>query len=287
MSMAENIKDYIAGVYRVQRPERTPLPLVFDSPHSGREYPDDFGHACPVDALIRAEDNYVDDLFDCVPAAGGTLLAALFPRSYIDANRAATDIDADMLHEPWPHGGLRPTRRSRAGTGLIRRTVRPGAPVYDRKLSAGEINARIDKYYEPYHAALAGLLDETHAAHGQAWHVNCHSMPGTQPDFCIGDRDGTSSGADFTQALYGFLKELGYKVNVNQPYKGVEILRRHGNPAAGRHSIQLEVSKALYWDEAKLVRSPDYSALKDDIRKLVLFCASWVESQNNTCLAAD
>ena len=286
MSMAENSKDYIAGIYRLERPAQNPLPLIFDSPHSGREYPDDFGHACPAEMLYRAEDNYVDDLFDCVPAAGGTLLAALFPRTYIDVNRAVTDIDAELLHDPWPEV-LRPTRRSRAGTGLLRRMVKPGTPVYDRKLSVKELKQRIEKYYEPYHGAQAGLLDEAHAAHGQAWHINCHSMPATQPDFCIGDRDGTSSGADFTHALYDFLKGLGYRVNINQPYKGVEILRRHGDPAGGRHSVQMEISKALYWNDTTLVRSTNYNALKGDIQKLVLICASWAEAQSAVDLAAD
>ena len=286
MSMTENSKDYIAGVYRLERPAHGALPLIFDSPHSGRDYPDDFGHACPAEMLYRAEDNYVDDLFDCVPAAGGVFLAALFPRTYIDVNRAVTDIDADMLHEPWPEA-LRPTRRSRAGTGLLRRVVKPGTPVYDRKLSAKELKQRIEKYYEPYHSALAGLLDDAYAAHGQTWHINCHSMPATQPDFCIGDRDGTSSGADFTHALYDFLKGLGYRVNINQPYKGVEILRRHGNPTVGRHSVQVEISKALYWNDTALVRSTNYNALKGDIQKLVLFCASWVEAQSTVDLAAD
>ena len=286
MSMVENSKDYIQGVYKVARAEKL-LPLIFDSPHSGREYPEDFNHACPIEALVRAEDNYVDELFGCVPAAGGTLLTALFPRAYIDVNRAVTDIDADMLREPWPHGELRPTRRSHAGTGLIRRTVRPGTPVYDRKLAVKEIRQRIEKYYEPYHNALKNLLDETHTTHGQVWHINCHSMPSAQPDFCIGDRNGSSSSADFTHALHDFLKGLGYSVNINQPYKGVEILRRHGAPALGRHSVQIEISKALYWDETKLIKSLNYNALKDDIEKLVLFCAGWVEDQTALSLAAD
>ena len=286
MSMVENSKDYIAGIYRVERPAHGALPLVFDSPHSGREYPDDFGHACPAEMLYRAEDNYVDDLFDCVPAAGGSLLAALFPRTYIDVNRAITDIDADMLHEPWPEA-LRPTRRARSGTGLLRSMVRQGTPVYDRKLNVKEIKQRIEKYYEPYHQALHELLDESHSRHGQVWHINCHSMPAQQPDFCIGDRDGTSSGADFTHALYDFLKGLGYKVNINQPYKGVEILRRHGNPAARRHSVQVEISKALYWNETDLARSINYNELKGDIQKLVLFVTSWVETQTTLGLAAD
>lgn len=283
--MTENSKDYIAGVYRLKR-AAAPLPLVFDSPHSGREYPDDFNHACAREALQRSEDNYVDDLFGCAPEAGGTLLTALFPRSYIDVNRSVTDIDPAMLAEPWP-GPHRASRRSAAGTGLIHRTVRPGTAVYDQKLSTKEVSYRIENYYKPYHRALAMALAEAHARSGQFWHINCHSMSAAQPDFCIGDRSGTSCSRDFVHTLHDFLKGLGYQVAINQPYKGVEILRRYGSPAQGRNSVQLEISKALYWNEEEIKKSSGYNALKDDIQKLVSFCAAWADGRVAVDLAAD
>jgi N-formylglutamate amidohydrolase len=37
-------------------------------------------------------------------------------------------------------------------------------------------------------------------------------------------------------------------VKVNDPFKGVELVRAYSNPAAGRHSLQLEVNKRLYMD---------------------------------------
>ena len=52
--------------------------------------------------LRRAEDAYVDQLYDAAPAHGATLVAALFPRSYIDANRAADDLDPAILTRPLP-----------------------------------------------------------------------------------------------------------------------------------------------------------------------------------------
>lgn len=278
MTMLENSKDYIAGVYRIERPDMDALPLIFDSPHSGRDYPEDFGHSCPTDLLHRAEDNYVDDLFDCVPMAGGTLLSALFPRTYIDVNRAMTDIDAEMLEEPWPDV-LHPTQRSQSGSGLLRKTVHQGAVVYDRKLSTKEAQQRIEKYYIPYHAALTGLIDEAHLRAGASWHIDCHSMPVSTPDFCIGDRHGTSCAREFTEMVYDFLKRLGYRVDINHPYKGAEILRRHGRPEQGRHSLQLEINKSLYWDMAEGRKSTGYNDLKDSLQRLVLFCASWVEAQ--------
>ena len=295
-------------LYHVTKPRTREVPVIFDSPHSGRDYPDDFGYACDFDMLRRAEDNDVDHLFDTVADVGGTLLCALFPRCYIDTNRAEDDIDVDLLSEKWP-GPLRPSMRSYAGIGLIRRLVRPGVPVYDKQLSVRAIQHRIHNYYHPYHACLKHLIDDAHYRYGQVWHINCHSMPSAaamtlpargpfpaaptvppvfpaQPDFVLGDRDGTSCDIAFTHALRDFLRGLGYKVSVNNPYKGVELVRRYADPARGRNSIQIEINKALYWDEVKNKRNKNYNALKDDIDKLVTFSANYAE-QHLVNLAAD
>ena len=249
--------------------------------------------------LEKAEDNYVDDLFSAAPDHGGTLLCALFPRTYIDVNRAVDDIDPDLLDGHWPHD-MNPTPRSHAGIGLIRRVLKPGIPVYDRRLSVSEIVHRIENYYKPYHAQLETALDELHYNFGQVWHVNCHSMPQSSsfpsmlsrpaitvlPDFVLGDRDGTSCDLAFTHTLRDFLKGLGYRVAINNPYRGVELVRRYASPATGRHSIQIEINKGLYWDESKLQKSRNYNRLKGDIEKLIQHCATYVTA-NLSAMAAD
>jgi N-formylglutamate deformylase len=281
---------------------RNPIPLVFDSPHSGRDYPDDFRFSCDFDELEKAEDRYVDDLFACAPHYGAALLLAHFPRSYIDGNRASTDIDPELMKEPWPHSEIAPSARSDAGIGLIRRLVKPGMPVYDRDLSAREVLKRIKNCYEPYHDALEKLMDDAHYNFGQVWHINCHSMPsgsarprraigmsgraGKESDIVLGDRDGTSCDTDFTHAMRDFLKSLGYVVTINDPFKGVELVDRYSNPARGYHSIQVEINKALYMDEEKNRKNKNYGALKMDVEKLIGFCASWVNA-NLTSMAAD
>jgi N-formylglutamate amidohydrolase len=153
-----------------------------------------------------------------------------------------------------------------------------------------EIQARIDRCYTPYHERLERLIAETHYSFGQVWHIDCHSMPASSSggaDFVLGDRDGRSCAPAFTNAVYDFLRGLGYRVTVNNPYKGMEILRRHGDPARGRHSLQLEIGKALYWDEEKSEKSTRYGALKTDIEKLLSFCADYIDGQLSMALAAD
>ena len=284
------------SVLSIKKPKTNTLPLIFDSPHSGNHYPEDFKHACDPLTLARAEDTFVDDLFECAPEQGAHLLLAHFPRSYIDVNRSHDDIDTELLNEDW-NGDLdiNPTSRSDAGIGLIRRLVKPGIPVYDRDLTSTEIIQRIDKYYRPYHNALADLIEDTHYNFGQAWHINCHSMPNSSAtpkrpialigntskpsDFVHGDRDGTTCDPAFTRALRDFIRGLGYTVTINDPFKGVELVEKYSNPARGYHSIQIEINKSLYMNEKTNEKNANYDALKSHINDITAFIAEHIESR--------
>lgn len=145
--------------YELSLPTATAIPLICDSPHSGVIYPADFQSCLPVSLLRAGEDTWVHELWQAIPSVGGTLLAANFPRSYIDPNRTLDDLDPDMLAEPWPHGELNPTIKSRLGIGLLWSMAR-GRPVYDRKLWVAEVENRIGTYYEPYHAALSDMAEK-------------------------------------------------------------------------------------------------------------------------------
>lgn len=288
-------KESIRGIYTLTRP-RTALPLVFDSPHSGTVYPADFDFACDFSTLEKAEDKYVEELFAGAVDAGAVLLQAEFPRSYIDVNRCERDIDVDLLEDIWPEE-IAPTSRSHAGIGLIRRLVRPGVPLYNRALRAAEIKHRIDNYYRPYHETLERVIEDAHYRFGQVWHINCHSMP-TQDghafrasplksaDFVLGDRDGTTCDIDFTHAVRDMLRGMGYKVSINDPYKGVELVRRYSCPATGRHSLQIEVARSLYLDEQTYQKSRNFNEIKQDMDRLACFCAEYASAQSLP-LAAD
>jgi N-formylglutamate deformylase len=256
------------------------VPLVLDSPHSGMIYPRDFGFVCPLPALRQAEDTYVDELVSAAPEAGATLICALFPRSYIDLNRAPDDLEPELIDGPWPEP-LRPSDKSAAGMGLVRRLCRPGMPMYDGRLSVAQVAERIDHYYRPYHDQLAGTIDRLYARFGTVYHVNCHSMPtfGRDPsaraDFVLGDRDGTTCEAEFTRFVAGLLKDLGYRVKLNDPYKGVELVRRYSNPARGRHSLQLEIHRGLYMDEETLEKHDGFDRLQNHLTLLIYQIATY------------
>ena len=260
-------------------------PLVLDSPHSGTDYPDDFRFACDLPTLRRAEDTHVEKLYDFVPALGVAWIEAHFPRSYLDANRNTTEIDTTLLDGPWPHPvATDPVVLSkvRLGKGLIWRMTDDGVPIYQRLLTVAEVQQRIDRCWQPYHAAVAQAIDAAHARHGYSLHLNCHSMPAVasshatefpglvHADFVIGNRDESTSGGRLALLICEHLKGLGYDVAYNHPYKGVELVRRHGKPAEHRHSIQVEINRKLYMDEATLALDEAGAArLQVDLRSMV------------------
>lgn len=297
----------------LQKPDRTftlenadaPLPLIIDSAHSGREYPADFRYACPLPDLAKMEDRYVDDLFSAAPDHGAALLHARYARSYIDLNRAIDDIDPRLLGDSWPHetrGIIRPTARSDSGIGLICRLTRPGLPVYSRTLSSAEIIHRIEHYYRPYHAALESFIDSAHYRFGAVWHINAHSMPAASAvpkkalklagreaapsDFVLGDRDGTTCDREFVHAVRDYLRKQGFKVTINDPYKGVELIRRYARPTRGCHSLQIEINRSLFMDEETGEKGKNYERTKHGIAGLIAYCATFAK-QNLQRAAAD
>jgi N-formylglutamate deformylase len=262
--------------------------LVLDSPHSGETYPPDFRHAPPRAIVRRAEDTHVARLWRGAPALGATLLEASFPRAYIDANRGLADIDPGLLADTWPEP-LAPTRKTQQGIGLVWRVARTGMPMYDHRLTSAEIRARIDRFWRPYHKELDKLLDARHREFGAVWHIDCHSMPAIgdaladdpgclRADLVLGDRDGTTCEPAFTQLVAATVRKLGYGVALNDPYKGVEIVRRHGRPAENRHSLQIEIKRSLYMDEETLEPNAGYAQLEADLARLTGVLVDYVRT---------
>ena len=262
------------------------VPVVFDSPHSGTAYPADFDAIVPHLTLRRAEDTHVEALYAAAPDHGAILIAADFPRSYIDANRSLLDIDAALLETAWP-GPINVSRKTEKGIGLVWRLLDTGEPIYTRKLTVAEIQARISNCYAPYHKAVRDAINAAHKHYGAVWHINCHSMPATssviseegpgvpRADFVLGDRDGTSCAPAFTTFVALTLRGMGYDVRVNDPYKGVELVRAYSDPDEHKHSLQIEVNRKLYMDEVSREVNANFAKLQSDIAVLIKAISSY------------
>ena len=267
-------------VFLVHGPAQALRPLVLDSQHSGTVMPNDFDTLCSVAELRDGEDCFIDELYLPATASGVPLLAALFPRTYIDANRHAGDIDLDLLDGPWPHAWL-PSGKAAIGKALLWRTLDDGRPLFSRRLSVAEVAARIEHCHRPYHARLKALLDDAHQRFGYVHHINCHSMNDVagamgeggagakRADFVLGDRDGTTCAPEFTGFVRDTLIGLGYDVKVNDPFKGMELVRAYADPAAGRHSLQLEINKRLYMNSNTLQKTDGFVRLQRHLMHLL------------------
>jgi N-formylglutamate amidohydrolase len=274
------------NILSVRRPIGPTSPLVLDSPHSGHTFPADFGAAISHERLRSAEDVFIDELYASAPQHGAHLLEAHFPRSYIDPNRAAGDIDLDLIDGPWPHH-YAPSGKARLGKALVWRFLDDATPIYAARLSVATVQHRITNYLLPYQAALKTLLDEAHAQHGCVYHINCHSMdpvgstmaegvPGKpRADVVLGDRDGSTCDSEFTQTVAEFFRARGYSVAINDPFKGVELVRMYAEPSQGRHSLQIELNKKLYLQSGTLERSAGFTSLQADLSGLLAALANY------------
>lgn len=272
-------------------PAVDPIALVCDSPHSGTDYPDDFRYAVNLADLRQCEDTHVDALWSGVPQVGATLLHAHFPRSYIDANRACTDIEAALLSEPWP-GELHPSDRcSRLGNGLLYSRTTSLTPIYARQLGVDEVRHRIERCWRPYRETLRSLIEQARLRHGRAWHLNLHSMPSNAyarlgltsdralADVVLGDLHGISCSSAFTRCVAEAFRSLGYTVAINDPYVGQDLIREHGRPEEGCESLQIELNRRLYLDEATREPNDRFERTRQDVDRVLQQVARFVRAE--------
>lgn len=265
-----------------------PTPLVFASPHSGRFYPDDMMAAAALDAhaIRRSEDAYVDELIESAPQQGAALISANLARAYIDVNREAFELDQGMFADELPDFARSRTARVAAGLGAIARVVSEGQEIYARKLTFAEARRRIDGVHAPYHAALARLLGEAHAAHGYAILIDWHSMPTAAAraggrngpcDMVLGDRFGASCSNQVTQKVEAELQARGYRVARNVPYAGGYTTEHYGRPNRRTHAVQIEINRGLYLNELSLEPTKGFARLKADLEAVIggLAAAEW------------
>ncbi|WP_127600255.1 N-formylglutamate amidohydrolase [Nitratireductor alexandrii] len=276
-----SVADDFAGAapFQTRRPSHQSVPFIFNSPHSGRSYPERFLALSRLDrqAIRRSEDCYVDELFAAAVSFGAPLLCANFPRAYLDVNREPWELDPRMFSETLPAYANIRSPRVAGGLGTVPRIVGEGQEIYAGKLPFGEARQRVETFYKPYHACLGRLLSETQAAFGLAVLIDCHSMPasirvgeaGLRPDFIIGDRFNTSASAALSEAAIGILVSLGYTVAHNKPYAGGFITEHYGRPARGLHALQIEVNRGLYMNERSYRKSSGFLPLADDMVRFV------------------
>ncbi|MES2492784.1 MAG: N-formylglutamate amidohydrolase [Pseudomonadota bacterium] len=273
------------AAFQLFAPDPSRIPVLIAAPHGGRAYPPALIDRMrnPAYAALRLEDRYVDRLAHGIAAAtGAALLVAQAPRAMIDLNRAADDIDWEMIARA--DGGELPSpaqapldparrgakdgksgssdRRARSGLGLIPRRLPGIGELWKRTHDRTELDARIRQIHEPYHEALESALKRLRDRWGAALLVDLHSMPpltlrgAPAPEFVIGDRFGATCGGALIGSTFAWFGERRRRAAHNRPYAGGYVLDRHADTRQGLHAFQLEVDRSSYLD-ARLAECGD------------------------------
>jgi N-formylglutamate amidohydrolase len=266
------LQQALTEAYDLRRPLRQTTPVIFSSPHSGRDYTADFLRSAVLDqqAIRSSEDAFVDRLFDMAPEMGAPFLSARVPRAFIDLNRAADELDPAVIEgiARAPHNP-----RVSSGLGVIPRVVAGGRSIYRGKLSLAEAEDRIARFWHPYHSTLKSVMDTTWDSFGQSILIDCHSMPHEaieaharpgqpKPEVVLGDRFGAAAGREVIEQVEAAFAAAGFRVARNAPFAGAYIAQAYGRPSRGYHVVQVEIDRALYMNEARIVPGPGFEAFR-------------------------
>ncbi|MBY4893909.1 N-formylglutamate amidohydrolase [Rhodobacteraceae bacterium N5(2021)] len=263
----------------LEQPRETTSAVVVASPHSGRYYAPSFLAASVLDERVirSSEDAFMDRLVMAAPSLGAPLLAAEWPRAYLDLNRGADELDPSVI-EGVARGAQTP--RINSGLGVVPRVVANGRAIYRGKLTRAEADARIEQIWRPYHAELARLMDVAKADFGQAVLLDFHSMPhealdvvarpgAARPQIVLGDRFGASADSEVVDVLeQGFL-DAGLIVSRNAPFAGAYVTHRYGRPSKGHHAIQVEIDRRLYMNERMIRPNANFDAMKQIVTQVL------------------
>ncbi|WP_270374389.1 N-formylglutamate amidohydrolase [Marinicauda sp. Alg238-R41] len=266
MSASSSPSSSSSNPVRIDRPRVRSSRFVFASPHSGRDYTADFlaRAALPVSLLRRSEDAYLDQLFEAVPRYGASLVAATFPRAFVDPNRARWELDPAMFDRRLPSEAGPVTARAAAGLGVVPRLAADGRAIYAGRISLDEALERVRRHYDPYHAALKQEIAIVRDQFGEAVVIDCHSMPSGSArgaDIVLGDRFGVSCAPGLVEHAEQAFRRVGLGVVRNRPYAGGYTTEYYGRPDAGVHVLQVEINRALYLDESRVERSAKWPRL--------------------------
>jgi len=299
LRISKHIQGSAPAPFELLKPVRQRFAFVFNSPHSGRYYPQSFIGSSLLDehSIRQSEDFMVDELFASAVECGAPLICAGFARAYLDVNREAYELDPKMFSGRLPQFANTKSLRVAGGLGTVARIVSETREIYRGLLDVDEVLARVDTIYKPYHEALSNMLARTHAEFGNAVLIDCHSMPSARDrngrdlrsDIVIGDRYGTSAASEIVHAATQILRDLGYEVAVNKPYAGGYITEHYGRPEDGFHVVQIEINRSLYMDEDAMVISEGFGSLRENLREFVhrLMMAGDVGLENHYGLAAE
>jgi N-formylglutamate deformylase len=230
-------------------------PLLVSMPHAGTHLPGDLlaGYAARA-REVEDTDWHLPRLYDFANEFGASILQPVVSRYVIDLNRPPDDT---------------PMYPGASNTELCPTRFFTGDPLYEEggAPDAAERERRRERYWQPYHDALADELARLREQHGYVLLWDAHSIrseipwlfEGVLPDLNIGTAGGTSADPSITHAVaMAAARHPRYSHVVNGRFKGGYITRNYGKPARRVHAVQLEMVQKTYMRE-----TPPYEFLPE------------------------
>ena len=254
--------------FQVIRPAGPGVPVVAHMPHASTVIPgpervsillDEFGLQRE---LVRMTDWHTDRLFDFAVHRGATAFVNGRSRLVMDPERFA-----DEAQEPM---------ESR-GQGVVYTRTSDGAPLRDADPRARQ--RAITTLFEPYHAALSGLVSQQLGSWGRCTILDCHSFGSVplpseldqsldRPDICIGT-DRYHTPPNLAEALETGFSAQGFRVRRDSPFDGALVpLDRYRTDLRVR-SVMVEVRRGLYCDESTGAPTPELPSIAAAIGRVI------------------
>ncbi len=243
--------------------------LLVTIPHSGEAIPPEAQWLAKLDEplLMYDVDRYVDQLYAPVlQSLGIAWIKTTWHRYACDLNRLASDVDCDsVLGSQHPRGSF--------PRGLHWSVTTQGEPLMPGPITPEQHQAIVARCFTPFHDAIERVAEQmrpksSRSAKTPLYHLDLHSMPsfGTsehrdpgvwRADLVISNQDGKSSSSEFFEMICAAGKAEGFSVRQNWPYKGGRITEAYGRPAEGWQTVQIELNRKLYMNEATKQKIPD------------------------------
>jgi N-formylglutamate amidohydrolase len=220
----------------------TRTPVLVSVPHYGTEplphiTSDDYREASFETFAYGFADTFAGDLYADLYEDGATVLATPFSRMFVDVNRRRDDFEQEA-------GEVRSRR------GVVRTHTMRDAPIFARPLALADLEERLRAIYDPYYAALEGLLAELRQAYGYALLLDGHTgSPRRMKDHqvIIGTCHDATCAPELAATVAAIFTRHGFEVHENvSGYTGGNIVATYGRPQARRvHALQLEINASL------------------------------------------